>query len=537
MSMRFKRPANPDLTAAAQAGAQYIFRQRRDRARGAGRPKLSLVRGAIGALALLTAATAAALTGQVSTAATAPRQTLTGTAGLAEQFVYSDLGQANGSIVGFTPDEDLLDVAALLAARGYAGTDPFADGTLTLTARRGSVYVSVDPDGRAGLLRAVTLTRLDGLAADALDPARDVRWRLDDGLGDPEIPWMEIAIYNNDPDYNLYPVLTTGTSGSDLWLRAWFGITNEQANKAVGEGKPYFPKPNNFRIYVNPTGTGIAPGHSVVLRLPLITQLVPDGAVDRQAPDQYIDWWGGGRVELFAAPVADRGTAAGADGTLYQQARSDADRRRHPADRRACSGMPNLPAAVADVQGHPGRLQEQRTVAVDRVHPGYRQPGQGSTHLGELLRCRRYRRLLCRYGLSAGGDGATQSGGVEPEPGRLCRHTAADRTVQGGAPALHRRGLAIRGLAAVRLRHDPADDPEAGIDGACSGRRSRSDATADLDADHAARHQLGRLACRTRTSPRSARRSAASGSSSWRTTTTIRASSRPSRPAIRRLGR
>jgi hypothetical protein len=321
MSMRFKSPANPDLAAAAPADTHQTLPQRRGRARGTGSPRSRLPRGAIGGLVLLTAATAAnyptptlardqgnsqakvTLTAQASTVATAARQTLTGTAGLAERFVYSDLAQANGSILGFTLGEDLLDVVALLAALGYQGTDPFADGTLILTARRGSLYVSVDPDGRARPQRAVTLSRLDGLAANAMDPARDVRWRRN-GSGAPQVPWMQIAIYNNDPNYNLYPVLTTGTSGSDLWLRAWFGITKKEADQAAAAGKPYYPKPNNFRLYINPTGTGIAPGQSIVLRLPLITQLVPDAAIDPQAPDQYADWWGGGRVELFAAPVA-----------------------------------------------------------------------------------------------------------------------------------------------------------------------------------------------------------------------------------------
>jgi len=119
------------------------------------------------------------------------------------------------------------------------------------------------------------------------------------------IPQMTIKIFNNDPNYNIYPVLTTGTSNSNLWLRAWFGITKAQAKRAEQQGKPFYPKKNNFRIYINPTGTGIPPGGAVTLRLPFITQLVPTNQVDPKANDQYIDWWGGGRVEIFAAPVAD----------------------------------------------------------------------------------------------------------------------------------------------------------------------------------------------------------------------------------------
>lgn len=119
------------------------------------------------------------------------------------------------------------------------------------------------------------------------------------------IPSMTIKIFNNDPDHNIYPVLTTGTSTSNLWLRAWFGITKEEADKAEKAGKPYYPKEHNFRIYINPTGTGIPPRKVAIVKLPFITQLVPTNLVDPKQNDQYADWWGGGRIELFAAPVKD----------------------------------------------------------------------------------------------------------------------------------------------------------------------------------------------------------------------------------------
>ena len=114
-----------------------------------------------------------------------------------------------------------------------------------------------------------------------------------------DIPKMQIRIFNNDPKYNIYPVLTTGTSASNLWLQAWFKITKAQARQAAAQGKPFYPKTNNFRIYIN----GIPPQGSVTLTLPFITQLVPTAQVDPKKDDQYIDWWGGGRIEIFAAPV------------------------------------------------------------------------------------------------------------------------------------------------------------------------------------------------------------------------------------------
>jgi hypothetical protein len=119
------------------------------------------------------------------------------------------------------------------------------------------------------------------------------------------IPEMQIRIFNNDPKYNVYPVLTTGTSTSNLWLQAWFKVTKAQARDAAAQGKPFYPKTDNFRLYINPTGSGIPPKSSVTLTLPFITQLVPTSQVDPRKDDQFIDWWGGGRVEIFAAPVAD----------------------------------------------------------------------------------------------------------------------------------------------------------------------------------------------------------------------------------------
>jgi len=113
------------------------------------------------------------------------------------------------------------------------------------------------------------------------------------------VPSMTIKIYNNSPNYNIYPVLTTGTSGSSLWLQAFFKVP-----KAQMANKPY-PKLQNFRIYINPTGNGIPPNGSVIISLPLLTQLVPNNQLDPKKSGQFIDWWGGGRVDLFNAPAAN----------------------------------------------------------------------------------------------------------------------------------------------------------------------------------------------------------------------------------------
>jgi hypothetical protein len=112
---------------------------------------------------------------------------------------------------------------------------------------------------------------------------------------------MTIKIFNNS-GYNIYPVLSTGTSiPEDPFLQAALQVPSDPA---VRKANPY-PKLNQFRLYINPTGDGIPPGGSITLELPFYTQLVATDKVDPTLSDQYINWWGGGRIEIFDAPGAD----------------------------------------------------------------------------------------------------------------------------------------------------------------------------------------------------------------------------------------
>ena len=116
-------------------------------------------------------------------------------------------------------------------------------------------------------------------------------------------PPMTIVIINNSckvgacpagqKPYNIYPVLSTGTSTPDKYMQAVLGVPSGQV------GNYPYPKINQFRLYMNPMGNGIPPGGKITLSLPFYTQLVPTSQVNPKAPDQYIDWWGGGRIELF----------------------------------------------------------------------------------------------------------------------------------------------------------------------------------------------------------------------------------------------
>jgi hypothetical protein len=110
---------------------------------------------------------------------------------------------------------------------------------------------------------------------------------------------MTIEIHNNSDRYSIYPVLSTGGHNADAWMQAIFKLPISQL-----ADNPY-PTPHTFRLYFNPTGAGIPPHGTVTVTLPLYTQLVPTDQVNPKSPDQYIDWWNGGRIALYASPYSD----------------------------------------------------------------------------------------------------------------------------------------------------------------------------------------------------------------------------------------
>jgi hypothetical protein len=114
------------------------------------------------------------------------------------------------------------------------------------------------------------------------------------------VPTMTIEIHNDSERYSIYPVLSTGGHFPiDTWMQAAFNVP-----KSHLADNPY-PTPNTFRLYFNPTGAGIPPHSSITVTLPLYTQLVPSGQVNPKLPDQYVDWWNGGRISIYASPFAD----------------------------------------------------------------------------------------------------------------------------------------------------------------------------------------------------------------------------------------
>lgn len=113
------------------------------------------------------------------------------------------------------------------------------------------------------------------------------------------VPTMTIEIHNDSDRYSIYPVLSTGGHLIDTWMQAAFKVPKSQL-----ADKPY-PTPNTFRLYFNPTGTGIPPHSSITVTLPLYTQLVSSDQVNPKLPDQYVDWWNGGRISLYASLYSD----------------------------------------------------------------------------------------------------------------------------------------------------------------------------------------------------------------------------------------
>jgi hypothetical protein len=107
---------------------------------------------------------------------------------------------------------------------------------------------------------------------------------------------MTFKIYNNSLCCTIYPVISTGNTGLDLWLQAAFAVPQAQL------GTHTYGRNVTYRVYINPTTGGLPPGASVTITVPLYSQLVA-GATGLKF-NEFIDWWSGGRVALDDSPGA-----------------------------------------------------------------------------------------------------------------------------------------------------------------------------------------------------------------------------------------
>ncbi len=104
-----------------------------------------------------------------------------------------------------------------------------------------------------------------------------------------------ITIHNEAKELDIFPVLVTSTNAADEWLQAAFQVPRTKI------GQVTYAHKFQYRMYVKPR-VGIAPGQHVVLTLPLWSQLA--AAPDGTKPDEYIDWWNGGRLHIYASHVS-----------------------------------------------------------------------------------------------------------------------------------------------------------------------------------------------------------------------------------------
>ena len=164
----------------------------------------------------------------------------------------------------------------------------------------------------AGLLVLALVTFAGARSASAADsPTFDCT----NGPG----PNLTLKIFNNTMDYNIYPVVIAGgkddqptiATGASQWMQACFRVTFNNLKTQR------YPRDGQYRFYVNCCGTdmngmnenGIPPNGSVTIILPFYSPLVkdidPNPDTRTSIPAQFINWWQGGGINMFQAPVKD----------------------------------------------------------------------------------------------------------------------------------------------------------------------------------------------------------------------------------------
>lgn len=92
----------------------------------------------------------------------------------ADRFTYASMRDAGDVVTDFVPGTDQIDLRALLAGYGYAGTDAVAEGYVQFKLVLGGTSVQVDTDGPAGGAAFRALLTLRGVSPGQLSGPRDL---------------------------------------------------------------------------------------------------------------------------------------------------------------------------------------------------------------------------------------------------------------------------------------------------------------------------------------------------------------------------
>jgi hypothetical protein len=114
------------------------------------------------------------------------------------------------------------------------------------------------------------------------------------GTGSGFIPVQTIKIFN-DSHQQIFAELEVGLPSPDLWIQ-------DICNVPDADKDTLYPYPTTVtnRFYINGL-TGIPPGGSATITLPLYTQLA--ATVVPTSNNQYAEWWQGQNMQIFAQPV------------------------------------------------------------------------------------------------------------------------------------------------------------------------------------------------------------------------------------------
>lgn len=169
-----------------------------------------------------------------------------------------------------------------------------------------------------------------------------------------------LKIFNDSKVFNIYAVIATPTNDADEWLQGAAQILDSQ-KATLTYGHKFV-----YRTYINPT-VGIAPHGSVTVTLPLCSQLAADP--DPKKPDQYINWWNGGRVYIYGNLVSLKEPPAELVADFAKDQANPVSPLTPGPSCTGCSGVPSPPiwkSETALPANDPAQLTEYTLTGLDK---------------------------------------------------------------------------------------------------------------------------------------------------------------------------